>query len=216
MAEGLNDTAPMDWQNILFHPLEREWQRAAGRGDAAPFPAFYFHPRRFAELRVVIDTAPANATPGEINAMIASQFWAIRVPDAAPYPAANMDRRRLDLGIYWVWAFTTWAFSPLGHAPRGMKRVKGAIEQAKNEGNDIGDGNGKSKYQRRASRGDEDGGKSSCLEDSLATRCGNEEEYVRLARLITGAKAQWTGSLRIEYTSTGVVLKRPLTGHQHC
>ena len=126
------------------------------------------------------------------------------VPDAAPYPAANMDRWRLDLN-----------FNPSG-IYKGKGKSKRAIEQANNEGNDIGDGNGKSKYQRRASRGDEYGGKSSCLEDSLATRCGNEEEYVRLARLITGAKAQWTGSLRIEYTSTGVVLKRPLTGHQHC
>ena len=134
MAEGLNDTAPMSDGYLQWQHLAREWQLAAGRGDAAPFPAFYFHPRRFGALRVVIDTAPANATLGEINAMIASLFWPIRVPDAAPYPAANMDRRRC---IY-----------------KGKDKSKRAIEQAK------------SKYQRRASRGDEDGG----------TRRGNDEE----------------------------------------
>ena len=139
---------------LQWKRLEREWRLAKGRGDAAPFPAFDADPRRFGGVRVVHDprrsgvlitvpdTAPANATPGEINAMIASQFWAIRVPDAAPYPAANMDRRRLDLN-----------FNPSG-IYKGKDKSKRAIEQAK------------SKYQRRASRGDEDGG----------TRRGNDEE----------------------------------------
>ena len=103
-------------------PVSRqtEWQQvrmaldtARARGDAAPFPAFDADPRRFGAMRVVHDTAPANATLDEINAMNANLFG----PD------------------------------------KGKGKSERAIEQANNEGNDIGDGNRKRKYQR------EDGGK---------------------------------------------------------
>ena len=127
----------MQLEYTMLMPTSRqdEWREmcwaldvARARGDAAPFPAFDADPRRFGGVRVVHDhgvliyvpdTAPANATLDEINAMNANLFG----PD------------------------------------KGKGKSERAIEQANNEGNDIGDGNGKSKYQRRASRGDEDGGK---------------------------------------------------------
>ena len=148
----------MQPEYTMIMPTSRqdEWREmcwaldiARARGDAAPFPAFDADPRRFGGFRVVHDprrsgvmitvpdTAPANATLDEINAMNANLFGPDYVPDAAPYPAANMDRRRLDLN-----------FNPSG-IYKGKGKSERAIEQANNEGNDIGDGNGKSKYQRK-------------------------------------------------------------------
>ena len=120
----------MQLEYTMVMPTSRqdEWREmcwaldvARARGDAAPFPAFDADPRRFGGVRVVHDprrsgvlitvpdTAPANATLDEINAMNANLFG----PD------------------------------------KGKGKSERAIEQANNEGNDIGDGNGKSKYQRK-------------------------------------------------------------------
>ena len=108
---------------------------ARARGDAAPFPAFDADPRRFGGIRVVRDTE--SGVMHALEPMDANLHGPDYVPDAAPYPAANMDRRRLDLN-----------FNPSG-IYKGKGKSERAIEQANNEGNDIGDGNGKSKYQRK-------------------------------------------------------------------
>ena len=85
----------MQHEYTMLMPVSRqtEWQQvcmaldtARARGDAAPFPAFDADPRRFGGVRVVHDprrsgvlitvpdTAPANATLDEINAMNANLF----------------------------------------------------------------------------------------------------------------------------------------------